>query len=459
MRKQLRPKALWIPFGATALLVVVLIALAFLSLRSYKDTADTTLGAAQDFAVVASLYAQLADAESGQRGYVLTSDPAYRAQYDRAVQALRTLLTRLDSAANDASQRDAVGRIDQAAEAKLTELQQTVDLVAQGRRAEAEQVLRSGRGLELMEQIRADLVSVVGVEGAQLNASRQRADDRALQTSLAVGALALATAGLLGWALYSIRRRRVEERLRQANQAKDEFLGMVSHELRTPITAVLGNARLLRRNDEKLSREVRAESLRDIETEAERLQRVVENMLTLSRLERGVKVELEPVLLQRAVERAAARHRSRYPERMIDVRFEGNLPPVLAQEEYLDQVLQNLISNAEKYGAPDQPIELEVGRRAGRMRVSVSDRGPGIDGKRKERIFEPFVRLAEAQQSVSEGVGLGLPVCRRLVEVLGGELDVSERPGGGSCFWFELPAIEEEEAPARAEQQEPMASG
>ncbi|MBI2764392.1 MAG: PAS domain-containing protein [Chloroflexi bacterium] len=234
-----------------------------------------------------------------------------------------------------------------------------------------------------------------------------------------------------------------QEALQRANVLKDEFLGLVSHELRTPLTSILGHASLLTRHGAILDEGSRLSSLRDITREAERLQRLVENMLVLAGVEGRGEVVTEPLLAQRLVARVVTNHNVRYPGRELRVSIASGLSPVDAQPTYFDQVLENLLSNSEKYSPAGEPIEITVTEEGGYVIVRVLDRGAGIPEQETSHIFEPFFR-SERTARAAPGAGLGLAVCRRLVEAQGGSIWAALRPGGGTEFGFALPAVTEE---------------
>ena len=208
-----------------------------------------------------------------------------------------------------------------------------------------------------------------------------------------------------------------------------------SHELRTPLTIIVGNARALRLID-RLSPEEQAASIADIQEEAERLQRLIENMLTLSRVESQTVVLPEPVLLQRALPGMVAAHSN---GRAVRINVSQDLAPVSAEPLYVEQVMQNLISNALKYTPPDTELEVRARNAGDMVSVSVLDRGMGISPEDMERIFEPFFRSRRTSAQAS-GVGLGLSVCKRLVEAQGGRMWARARDGGGTEIGFSLPA-------------------
>lgn len=225
-------------------------------------------------------------------------------------------------------------------------------------------------------------------------------------------------------------RRDREDALREALVAKDAFLGMVSHELRTPLTMIAANAEFLGRTRDGVS-----ESVDEIVANADRLSRVIDNMLAIARAEQGRGPEPEPTLVTRLVERVAARHRRAHPDRTVTVTHASEVLPVLCVPDYLDLIVENLLSNAERHTAG--PIAVEIHRLADHIEVHVLDAGPGIATARANGIFVPFFELE--REGRSEGLGLGLSVCKRLVESQNGKIWVTARSGGGSDFAVSLP--------------------
>jgi PAS domain S-box-containing protein len=236
-------------------------------------------------------------------------------------------------------------------------------------------------------------------------------------------------------------RTRAEHALRVSNAVKDEFLGLISHEMRTPVTTILGNARLLRDRAERLTDEDRRTMVDDIGSEAERLTSIVENLLMLTRLESGVSVEFEPQVLAHVVRTQVNGYRGRRPDRPIALRSEPRHLIVEADRAYLEMLIENLVSNADKYSPPGEPIEVILRSNQGRAEVLVLDRGIGLPSGEVD-IFAPFYRADEARTRAA-GVGIGLSVCRRLAEVLGGRVWGIPREGGGSEFGFSLPLAPE----------------
>jgi PAS domain S-box-containing protein len=245
-------------------------------------------------------------------------------------------------------------------------------------------------------------------------------------------------------AALAIDNARLYRETQRANEAKDEFLGLVSHELRTPITTIFGGARVLRRA-KALDGESQTNIIEDIEIEADRLHRIVEDLLVLARSQLGQRASLEPVLVQRVVDKVARHFRQHVPSRPLDVRVAAGLPAALAEPTYLEQILRNLLSNAEKYTPAQSPLEIEVGQQDGRIVTSVRDRGPGVLPDQIDAIFDRFYRAPSTAKA--KGLGLGLTVCKRLIEAQSGDIWARPREDGGLEVGFGLPIYREEEAP------------
>ena len=224
-------------------------------------------------------------------------------------------------------------------------------------------------------------------------------------------------------------RHRAEEAIIQSMAAKDQFLGLVSHELRTPIATILGNALLLLRCGDTLDRAEKDQALTDVADEAAKLQRIIENLLLLTRLEAGQQLETEPLRLPMLVAQSVASFQRRNTTRPITVTGEDGLPIALGQPTVLALVMDNLLGNADKYSAPGAPIEVRMRRRGRRVEVRVRDYGIGLDAKEVEEIFTPFYRSPRAR-SQAKGIGLGLAVCKRVIEAQGGSIRALPREDG-----------------------------
>ena len=240
--------------------------------------------------------------------------------------------------------------------------------------------------------------------------------------------------------LYSQARLQQEE-LRQASMQKSEFIGMMSHELRTPITTIYGGARLLSTKRDSLDQESFDEMLLSIEQESERLYRLVENLLTLAKTDLYEGIEMDILSLGPVIEQAVKQFSNRHPGRPVKVNVAKDVPLVMGEPAYLHQVLNNLISNADKYSAAGQPIDIAVTSKNDAVTVKVMDRGPGVKPEEAEMIFESFYRSKSTSKQAG-GKGLGLTVCKRLIEAMKGNIWARNRRGGGLEACFSLPAAE-----------------
>jgi PAS domain S-box-containing protein len=235
---------------------------------------------------------------------------------------------------------------------------------------------------------------------------------------------------------------------RLARLARDAFIGVLSHELRTPVTTIYGNSKLLERIERGRSAELRREVFTDIETEAERLYRLVEDLLVLARFgDEGRTGDLgrEPLLLQRIVPAVISSEEGRWPETRFEVDLEAGLPPAQGDQTYVEQVVRNLVNNAAKYGGAESVVGVEVRSTPDEVRVSVLDEGPGFPSDEAGRLFDLFYRSPHTAGRAS-GAGIGLFVCRRLIEAMDGRIWARPRPAGGSEFGFALKVFSEEEA-------------
>jgi PAS domain S-box-containing protein len=232
-----------------------------------------------------------------------------------------------------------------------------------------------------------------------------------------------------------------EARRREA--VRETFIGVLSHELRTPVTTIFGGAKLLARTTSNLDEETRRGIFRDIHEEAERLQRLVEDVVALNRFGEAVgEIGWEPVLLQRVLPRVVESEDGRWPGIAFQLQIESGLPTVSADPTYVEQVVRNLLSNAAKYGGLDSTVVVKAERGEGEVIVRVLDNGPGFPLEEREQLFELFYRSARTA-STAGGAGIGLFVCARLIAAMGGRIWAERRDPGGAEFGFALPELSE----------------
>ncbi|MBI3750878.1 MAG: PAS domain S-box protein [Chloroflexi bacterium] len=245
----------------------------------------------------------------------------------------------------------------------------------------------------------------------------------------------------------------------EAAQIRDRFLGVLSHELRTPVTSIYGGTQLLLGRGARLDEETRTELLVSVAAESERLQRMIENLVALARIERGAEfAPARPVLLDRVIRDLIDRERQLWPELTIKLEIPHPVQMVSAEEEYLGQVVRNLLSNAAKYSGPGSTIDVEILDGDSGVDVFIRDNGPGISDEESDKLFTLYYR-ATTQAATAPGAGIGLFICKELVTLMGGRIWARPRPGGGAEFGFSLPAYVEEPDPSFEPLEAPMASG
>jgi PAS domain S-box-containing protein len=222
--------------------------------------------------------------------------------------------------------------------------------------------------------------------------------------------------------------------------AKSDFIATLSHELRTPMTAVLGAAKTLLRDDIALTPERRHQLLEMIGAQGTRLTQITEEVLLANRLDRGdLRIDSERVDLSHLVNHAVETMSHDAPESISLSAAANGSAEAIGDRDRIEQVLVNLIDNAVKYSPDGGEVVVSTVPAAASVRVEVADQGLGIPPAEQDAVFEKFYRGDPQHRAVPGGTGLGLYICRELVQRMGGTIGVRSRPGGGSTFWFQLP--------------------
>jgi two-component system sensor histidine kinase KdpD len=226
------------------------------------------------------------------------------------------------------------------------------------------------------------------------------------------------------------------EALGEANRVRTALLTAVSHDLRTPLASIKAAISSLRQDDMTWSPDDERALLATIEEGSDRLEGLINNLLDMSRVHTG---SLQPFLRPTALDEVVPLALRGLPgAETVVLDLPDSLPLILTDAGLLERVVANLVANALRFSAPDEPVEI-IGRAEGdTVLLSVVDHGPGVPESERARIFEPFQRLGD--RTSGAGVGLGLAVARGFTEAMGGSLSASSTPGGGLTMTIELAA-------------------
>lgn len=225
----------------------------------------------------------------------------------------------------------------------------------------------------------------------------------------------------------------------RAFQVQEDFISTVSHELRTPLGFIKGYTTTLLRTDASWDEKTQREFLSIIDSETDRLQDLIANLLDSAKLQAGqIVMNFQQVRLESLVNDMLTRLALHHPGLVIHTDIEQPLKPIQADPRRLVQVFENLLTNAEKY-APSSPVYITIKSVRNGVKVDIRDEGPGIPEKYQERIFDRFFRVPNQQTNV-HGSGLGLFICRQIIQAHHGEITLTSKGGEGTTFHIFLPA-------------------
>ena len=228
----------------------------------------------------------------------------------------------------------------------------------------------------------------------------------------------------------------------RANEIKTRFLAMISHELRTPLTSIKGFTTTLLAEDVTWELEEQRDFIQTIQQEANRLQELIDHLLDLSRLDAGMlPIELKPHSLQEIIGDALPQFKVMTQLHTFSLRIPANLPPVFADAKRIAQVLVNLVHNAVMYTPAGTEIILTARARGEFVQVSVIDQGPGIPPTERKRVFQAFHRGIHEEDGAGKGAGLGLAICKGLVEAHGGRIWIKKQTTPGTTISFTIPLV------------------
>jgi two-component system sensor histidine kinase KdpD len=223
----------------------------------------------------------------------------------------------------------------------------------------------------------------------------------------------------------------------EAEQMRNALLSTVSHDLRTPLTVIAGSASSLLEGEGHLDSQTKQELVQNIYEEARRLDRLVHNLLEMSRLQSGqATINKEWHVVEEVIGCALLQLDSQLQEHPVAINLAPDLPLIHLDALLMERVFLNLIENVVKYTPKGTAVEISGRLENGHLRLEVRDRGPGLPPGLEEKVFEKFYQVAPSR---SRGAGLGLTICRSIVEAHGGRIWAANRPNGGVVFTFIIP--------------------
>lgn len=297
------------------------------------------------------------------------------------------------------------------------------------------------------------VIGVLSVQSTQLESRFNESDKNLLKTiAISVG-VALHNAELFEEA------KEAKAKAEDANEAKSAFLSTVSHELRTPLTSVLGFAKIIRKrledkifpavdvSDQKIKRTMKqvSENLDVVVSEGERLTNLINDVLDLAKIESGkMEWNMRPIFLQDVIHRGIAATSSLFEQKGLKLKknIPEDLPIIKADEDKLIQVVINLLSNAVKF-TKKGTVSIEAYQEKGQLIFEVQDTGIGIADEDRHKIFERFRQAGDTLTDKPQGTGLGLPICREIIEHHGGIIWMKSEFNVGSTFFFSIPVLGE----------------
>ncbi len=246
--------------------------------------------------------------------------------------------------------------------------------------------------------------------------------------------------------LYNLQLLEVEEVSRheaeRANEIKTEFLAMITHELRTPLTSIIGFSTTLLADDVVWAPDDQRDFIYTIQKEANRLQELIDHLLVLSRLEAGMlSIVMKPHSLSEIIQDALPQLHSLTTNHILTIHLPTDLPYVFVDARRIAQVLVNLVRNASNYAPIGSEISVTSSVRRGFIQINVSDQGPGIPAAEHKVVFKAFSRGQNSENLFTQGAGLGLAICKGLVEAHGGRIWIKKKNTPGATVSFSLPLV------------------
>lgn len=455
----------------------------FTNVNKLISTSDITRHTVEVLEHTEFIIAVLSDAETGQRGYLLTGELKYLEPYNSGIFLVTEEINIVKKLTEDnQAQQDRIATLEILVEQKKEELQQTVDLKASGQDDEAIAVVLSDKGKDIMDEIRG-LILIMQTEEEDLLLIRQAEATRAGKNTSTIilfgsviGLLAsiLITLVISRYIVTSIKKLRyvadkiakgnmdievdttgsnelsqlsqsidtMRQKLREVDRMKTEFVSIASHQLRTPLSAIKWFLEMLLDGDAgKINKEQR-DFLQQAFDSNTRMISLVNGLLNVSRLEAGrIAIEPVPTDLVKLCQVIINESKPLISAHHLKFKFTkpAKIDKINIDPKLISQVVANLLSNGIKYTPGKGKVELKISIEKPNIKISVVDSGMGIPRNQQSKLFQKFFRADNAVSKETEGTGLGLYVAKSVVEASGGKIGFNSEENKGSTFWFTLP--------------------
>lgn len=433
----------WTIAAVASWLIIGLIA--FTNWQGIKAANTLTRNAERAVLNLVELFSAVQDAESGQRGYLLTGQESYLGPYRRAISNIDELTRAVELGLGDgrAAKQD-VARLKALVSEKTAELRQTIEIRDRQGLAAALAIVNTNRGSTLMEEIRATLTHLEAREMRLLEERSGSVEDRAQW-----GGIVMIAASSLLFGLLTLLNKRVQQERESAlaaSAAKSTFLANMSHELRTPLNAIIGYSEMLAEEAEDEGKSSMLPDLEKIRTAGKHLLSLINSILDLSKIEAGkMDLYLETFSISQLVKETATVIKPLADKNgnKLDVQIDPQSGAMHSDQTKVRQALYNLLSNACKFtqeGTIKLTVQRVTGASGARIVFTVQDTGLGMSSDQIGKVFQPFTQADASTTRKFGGTGLGLSITRRFVEMMDGTLTVESALGKGSTFRLDLPA-------------------
>jgi signal transduction histidine kinase len=456
---KLRTNGIYLLLGLSVLLAFTSAFITYYNTLEKEQSMRTVIRRYNAIASSIDLLSLLKDMESGQRGYIISGDSDFLEPYSNAKAKIPAATDTLSKLVYDNEEQTNLihGKIITAIQNKSEELENVINMANVHGKDTAAMRISTKIGKAYMDTLRILINDLIQREEVLLDIQNQKlAKNTRIEDNVRFFAFALIALTSLAAIVSLLRKRRhieelienlryandtlekkVEERTKElvaANQAKDHFLSIASHDLKVPIAGISGLIRLMK--SEKSSRsESDVEYLDYIEDACDNIQRLISNLLDINRIERGettIKKEVVDVdkLLQK-IKNEFAHHAQKKQIKFIVRPVEGTC---YTDPDALQQILENLVSNAIKFSPPSKIVQLNAIRNNEQIRFEIIDQGPGISPEEIPDLFGKFKKLSNKPTGGEGSTGLGLSIVKEIVQLLGGEISVSSKLHEGSVF-------------------------